>query len=56
MHFRQLCFLIFGAAAFVLIGSSIGGFPQAMETLLGNEATASLLTRERISPRFFSEL
>jgi len=51
--FQTVMFLIFGAAAFVLIGSSIGGFPQAMETLLGNETTASLLTRERISPRFF---
>ena len=51
--FQTVLFLCFGAAALILIGSSIGGYPQAMESLLGAEGTASLLTRERISPRFF---
>ena len=51
--FQTVLFLAFGAAALILIGSSIGGFPQAMESLLGTETTAALLTRERVSPRFF---
>lgn len=51
--FQTVLFLCFGAAALVLVGSSIGGYPQAMESLLGDEATAHLLTRERVPPRFF---
>ena len=51
--FQTVMFLCFGAAALILVGSSIGGYPEAMESLLGEGVTASLLTRERISPRFF---
>ena len=51
--FQTVLFLTFGAAAIVFIGVSIGGFPQAMERLLGSAETAPLLTREQISPRFF---
>ena len=51
--FQTVLFLTFGAAAIVFIGVSIGGFPQAMERLLGSPETAPLLTREQIQPRFF---
>ncbi|MXZ72063.1 MAG: sodium:solute symporter family protein [Acidobacteria bacterium] len=51
--FQTVLFLTFGAAAIVFIGVSIGGFPQAMERLLGSPESAPLLTRERIPPRFF---
>ncbi len=51
--FQTVLFLSFGAAALILIGSSIGGYPEAIESLLDSDATASLLTRERVSPRFF---
>ena len=51
--FQTVLFLVFGAAAVGLIGSSLGGFSQTMTRLLESEATASLLTRERISPQFF---
>ena len=44
---------MFGAAAILFIGISIGGFPQAMERLLANPDTAPLLTRERVPPAFF---
>ena len=51
--FQAVLFLAFGAAALIFIGSSIGGFPQAMESLLESDSTAALLTRERVPPRFF---
>ena len=51
--FQTVLFLVFGAAALGLIGSSLGGYSQTMTRLLESEATASLLTRERISPQFF---
>ena len=51
--FQTVLFLTFGAAAIVFIGVSIGGFPAAMERLAGDPASAPLLTREQISPRFF---
>ena len=51
--FQTVLFLSFGAVAIVLIGVRIGGFPEAMESLLASETTASLLTRERIPPRLF---
>ena len=50
---QTVLFLGFGAVAVTLIGTSIGGFSDAMGSLLESEATAPLLTRERISPRFF---
>ena len=51
--FQTVLFLTFGAAALIWVGTSIGGYPQAMERLLGDEATARLLTRENVPPRFF---
>ena len=51
--FQTVLFLTFGAAAIIFIVVSIGGFPQAMERLLGSPESAPLLTRERIPPRFF---
>ena len=51
--FQTVLFLTFGAAAIVFIGVSIGGFPAAMERLAAAPESASLLTRERVSPRFF---
>ena len=51
--FQTVLFLTFGAAALVMIGSSIGGYSQAIERLLGDESAAMLLTRERVPPRFF---
>ena len=51
--FQTALFLTFGAAAVIFIGVSIGGFPQAMQRLLESAETASLLTRERVEPRFF---
>ena len=51
--FQTVLFLVFGAVALGLIGSSLGGYSQAMNGLLESGATASLLTRERVSPQFF---
>ncbi|MBL8231648.1 MAG: sodium:solute symporter family protein [Bryobacterales bacterium] len=51
--FQTVMFLSFGAIALVLIGNGMGGFTQAMETLLNSPATAPLLTRERVHPLFF---
>jgi len=51
--FQTVLFLSFGAVAIVLIGVRIGGFPEAMKSLLASETTASLLTRERMPPRLF---
>jgi SSS family solute:Na+ symporter len=51
--FQTVLFLTFGAAAVIFISVSIGGFPQAMERLLDAPETASLLTRERVPPKFF---
>jgi len=53
--FQTVLFLSFGAAALIVIGSGMGGFPAAMESLLASPATAPLLTRERFSMlAFFS--
>jgi SSS family solute:Na+ symporter len=46
-------FLLFGTVAVVVIGSGMGGFGPAMESLLDAPSTAALLTRERISPAYF---
>ena len=51
--FQTVLFLSFGAIALVVIGRGMGGFPAAIESLLGSPATAPLLTRERVSPVFF---
>ncbi len=46
-------FLLFGTIAVFVVGSGMGGFREAMETLLSAPATSPLLTRERISPWYF---
>jgi SSS family solute:Na+ symporter len=51
--FQTILFLSFGAIALVVIGRGVGGFPAAVQSLLDAPQTASLLTRERISPWFF---
>jgi SSS family solute:Na+ symporter len=51
--FQTVLFLSFGAAALVVIGRGMGGFPAAVESILASPASAPLLTRERISPLFF---
>ncbi len=55
--FQTTLFLLFGSIAFILIGKSMGGFPQIMESLNARPPTAALLTRERIpAEEFFSYL
>ncbi|HXW07946.1 MAG TPA: sodium:solute symporter family protein [Vicinamibacterales bacterium] len=51
--FQTVLFLSFGAIALIVISRGIGGFDTAMEALLASDATAPLLTRERVSPWFF---
>src|SRR5262245_51031222 len=51
--FQTILFLMFGAIAVAVIGSGMGGFRSAMESLLAAPSTAPLLTRERISPLYF---
>jgi SSS family solute:Na+ symporter len=46
-------FLLFGTIALFVIGAGMGGFREAMETMLASPATSPLLTRERISPLYF---
>jgi solute:Na+ symporter, SSS family len=51
--FQTILFLSFGAIAVAVIGNGMGGFRNAMESLLASPSTAPLLTRERMSPLFF---
>jgi len=51
--FQTTLFLLFGAIALVVIGVGMGGFDNAIGELSSSSSTASLLTRERISPLFF---
>jgi solute:Na+ symporter, SSS family len=51
--FQTVLFLSFGAIALIVISRGMGGFSSAMEALLASEATAPLLTRERINPWYF---
>src|SRR5262245_22954250 len=51
--FQTTLFLLFGAIALVVIGVRMGGFDNAIGELSSSSSTASLLTRERISPLFF---
>ena len=46
-------FLLFGTIAVFVIGGGMGGFRDAMESLLASPATSPLLTRERVSPAYF---
>jgi SSS family solute:Na+ symporter len=50
---QTVLFLLFGTIAVVVIGSGMGGFSRAMESLLESPATAPLLTRERFAPLYF---
>jgi SSS family solute:Na+ symporter len=51
--FQTCLFLVFGAIALIVIGTSIGGFSTVVEGLQSNAATSWLLTRERVPPLFF---
>ena len=51
--FQTVLFLSFGAIAVAVIARGMGGFSNAMESLLAAPATAPLLTRERVSPLYF---
>lgn len=51
--FQTVLFLSFGAIAVMVIANGIGGFANAMESLLASPQTAPLLTREQISPLYF---
>ncbi|HVR69671.1 MAG TPA: sodium:solute symporter family protein [Vicinamibacteria bacterium] len=51
--FQTILFLGFGAVAVAVIAGGMGGFGAAAEALLGAPATASLFTRERVSPWYF---
>ena len=51
--FQTVLFLSFGAIAVLVIARGMGGFSNAMESLLASPSTAPLLTRERISPLYF---
>ena len=51
--FQTVLFLSFGATAVAVIAAGMGGFRQAVESMLASPATAPLLTRERVSPLYF---
>jgi len=51
--FQTVLFLSFGAIAVTVIAQGMGGFANAMESLLASPSTAPLLTRERVSPLYF---
>ena len=51
--FQTVLFLSFGTIAVAVIAQGMGGFRNAMESLLASPSTAPLLTRERVSPLYF---
>jgi SSS family solute:Na+ symporter len=51
--FQATLFLAFGTAALVVIGSGMGGFTGAIQSMLESPELSHLLTRERISPAYF---
>ena len=51
--FQTILFLSFGAIAVSVIAAGMGGFQQAIESMLASPSTAPLLTRERVSPLYF---
>ena len=51
--FQTLLFLSFGAVAVVVIGRGMGGFEQAVDSMLADPLLSPLLTRERIPPAVF---
>jgi SSS family solute:Na+ symporter len=50
---QTVLFLLFGSVAVTVIGSRMGGFSRAMESLLETPGTAWLLSREHVSPAYF---
>ncbi|MBI4262876.1 MAG: hypothetical protein HY657_00740 [Acidobacteria bacterium] len=50
---QTVMFLTFGTIAVWVVGSGMGGFRAAMESMLASPDTAPLLTRDRISPWYF---
>ena len=51
--FQTTLFLLFGAIAVSVIAAGMGGFSQAMESMLADPSKAPLLSREGISPWYF---
>lgn len=51
--FQTVLFLAFGAIALAVVASGMGGFRAAMTSMLASEATAPLLSRERVAPLYF---
>jgi solute:Na+ symporter, SSS family len=51
--FQTILFLSFGAIAVAVIAVGMGGFRQAIESMLASPSTGPLLTRERVSPLYF---
>jgi SSS family solute:Na+ symporter len=51
--FQTVMFLSFGTIAVAVIGAGMGGFGAAVDRMLADPALAPLLTRERVSPRYF---
>jgi SSS family solute:Na+ symporter len=51
--FQTVLFLAFGAIAVAVVGTGMGGFSAAMESMFESPGTATLLTRERVSPLYF---
>ena len=51
--FQTTLFLLFGAIAVSVIAAGMGGFSQAMESMLADPSKAPLLSRELISPWYF---
>jgi len=50
---QTVLFLLFGSIAVSVIAAGMGGFSNAMQSLLDAPSTSALLTRERISPLYF---
>ncbi len=51
--FQTVLFLAFGAIAVAVVSAGMGGFSAVMESMFESPGTATLLTRERISPLYF---
>jgi SSS family solute:Na+ symporter len=51
--FQSVLFLTFGAIATFVIAQGMGGFREAIGSMLASPATESLLSRERVSPAYF---
>jgi SSS family solute:Na+ symporter len=51
--FQTILFLSFGAISVAVIAAGMGGFRQAVASMLSSPSTSPLLTRERVSPLYF---